>query len=136
MMRENLAILAYRCARWSGGSCSTCSAREELVIMLCATWSKPTLWSTTVMKATETMAISSQGAHQREFCRKSLKVLLGATNVFRMRCASDKAGGAVCGAAAGMELISNAPSAQEDRILTITFRATQPKALSTHSQTA
>src|SRR5579872_5055266 len=79
---------------------------------LCATWSKPTFWSTTTMKATEAMAITSQGTHQRELRRRSLKVLLGATKVLTRRSASDNGVGAVCGAAAGMELMSNAPSAR------------------------
>src|SRR5579864_4651899 len=56
------------------------------------------------MKTKKEMASTSHGAHQRGFRRRSLKVLLGAMKVLTMRCVSDNAG-AVCGAAAGMELM-------------------------------
>src|SRR5437868_1745839 len=81
--------------------------------MVCATWSKPTFWSITAIKARDATAITIHGTHQREFRRRPLKVLLGARNILRRRCASDNAGGAVCGAAAGIELINEALSASK-----------------------
>src|SRR5579872_494472 len=62
------------------------------------------------MNAIDTSAINSQGVHHRELRRKSEKVLLGATKVLKIRCASESGGSAGWGAAAGTELMNNAPS--------------------------
>src|SRR6185312_1352859 len=64
-----------------------------------ATWSKPTFLSTITKNEIEKIQTSKKGTHQLALRRISIKVLLGAKNVFTRRCGSESPGPAGSGAA-------------------------------------
>src|SRR5579884_183466 len=88
-------------ARWSAGNRLSCASDLALfAISLRITWSNPTFTWTVYTNSKATTEISIQGAHQEEFRRRSVKVLLGAIKELIIREGSERGASPGRGAAA------------------------------------